>query len=168
MTLYFHSPFILSQQLFDPLYRFYGILSVAEGRQTEIPLALTAEALAGCSDHLSVLEKIIKELPAPHALRTFEPDIRRVFAARIEYPQLVERLGDDPGVLFIVGNIGFEFFLPFLGEYRSRGTLHGIGYAVEFGRLSAVPKGMDIVTVAGKLLRDHRIAAAHAGKARSL
>ena len=99
----------LSQQLFDPLYRFYGILSVAEGGQSKIPFSLTAEALAGCSDHLSVLEKMIEELPAPHALRTFEPDIRRVFAARKEYPQLVERRGDDPRVLFIVFDIGFEF-----------------------------------------------------------
>ena len=158
----------LFQQVFDAFDGFDGVVAVAEGGQTEVAFAALAEALAGGADDLSVPEQVVEELPAAHAVRALEPDVGGILAAGVVDAELVERGGDDAGVLFVVVQAFADLGETFVGEYRGGGALDGVADAVELGRLAAIPQVVDVVTVADQLFRNHGITAARAGKARGL
>ena len=158
----------LFQQVFDAFDGFDGVVAVAEGGQAEVAFAALAEALAGGADDLSVLEQVVEEFPAAHAVRASKPYIGGILAAGVVDAQLVKRRGDDAGVLFVVVQVFADLGETFVGEYRGGGALDGVADAVELGRFAAIPQVVDVVAVADKLLRDDGVAAARAGKARSL
>ena len=158
----------LFQQVFDAFDGFDGVVAVAEGGQAEVALAALAEAFAGGADDLSVPEQVVEELPAAHAVRALEPDVGGILAAGVVDAELVESGRDNARVLLIIGDILADLALSFLAEHSRRSALYGVRNAVELCSLTAVPCGIQVVTVALKLLRDNRIAAAGAGKARGL
>ena len=140
----------------------------AECRQAEEPFPVLAEPAARRADDVGVLQKIVKEGPAVHAVRALEPDIGRVLAARVPDAKFVQAVCDRLCVLTVVVDILADLALPFLGEHRRRAHLRDIGDAVELGGLAARPKPVQRLSAADERLGHDGIAAAYAREARRL
>lgn len=163
----------LTKQFFKPLHSFYGFLVVTKGSQTEVVLAILAEACARGSYYLDVLKQVVEAFPGFHTLRTLEPDVRRVDAAEEADAKFCHGISNDFGISFIIVNIFLAFFDAFLGEDNLSTLLYNIGGAVEFGALTAVPHSVQghfltIGSFEGQFLRNNRVTAAGSGKSCSL
>ena len=88
---------------------------------------------------LGIFQKEVKEFPRLHAVRAFEPDIRRVHAPGKGNILPAERLCDDTGVFHIIGDILHALFHALFRKYLCRRILDDIRSPVEFGGLPPVP-----------------------------
>ena len=109
--------------------------------------AALAEAGAGGADDLGLVEELVEELPRVGA--GVDPDVGGVVAADAAETELGHGLADEGGVAEVVGDFFLHLGLALGGEDGGGGFLHGVGDAVEFGGVAAVPEGVDGVGVAG-------------------
>ena len=65
-----------SVQMLEAFDRSLRVLMRTERSEPEIAFPARTEARSRCADDMPLLEKIIKELPAGHAIRRLQPDIR--------------------------------------------------------------------------------------------
>ena len=89
------------QKLCQTAGRFFCIFHTSEGGEPEITFTAGAKAFTGRSHYLNLMKQIIKKFPTRHAVRTFHPDIRRIFAAAVPDTQSIQRLHQAGRVLFI-------------------------------------------------------------------
>ena len=65
----------------DALNGFDGRWTVGEGGEADKAFSATTETDAGCGDHLTAVEEMVKEGPGIPSVRCATPYIRRVLAA---------------------------------------------------------------------------------------
>ena len=94
-----------NSQIFYPLNSLHRILVIAERRQSEISFPAGAEAAAGSSDHMRLLQQIIKEIPASHPFRHLKPDIGRVNPAVYLISGFLKPVEDHFGVAHLVSHL---------------------------------------------------------------
>ena len=151
------------QRRFDACGGLLGALGIAERRQTEIPLAAGAEALAGGAHNVGVLEQPVKKLPAAHLVGAAQPDVGAVLAAAVPDTGLVQRCRNDSGVGAVVVEVLLDLLHALVGKDGLGTALHNIGNAVELRSLAAQPHLVQLA--AGQRLRHDGVAAARAGEA---
>ena len=109
--------------------------------------AAFAEAGSGGADDLGFVEQLVEKLPGIGA--GIDPDVGRVVPADAGETELGHGVADEGGVAQIEVGHCLDLGLAGLGEDGGGGFLHGVGDAVEFGGMAAVPEGVDGVGVAG-------------------
>ena len=114
------------------------------------------------------MQEVVEECPAPHTLRALHPDVGRILAAAVPYPERIERRHQMRGVLLVDADILMDLALPFLRKDRRRALLQDVGDTVRLGRAVAHPHRIQREAAAHELLRDDRIAKARPRKARRL
>ena len=119
--IWFHGvnpPAILQcgQRRFDACGGLLGALGIAERRQTEIPLAAGAEALAGGAHNVGVLEQPVKKLPAAHLVGAAQPDVGAVLAAAVPDTGLVQRCRNDSCVGAVVVEVLLDLLHALVGK----------------------------------------------------
>ncbi len=144
-----------------------------ERGQAEVALAARPEARTRRAHDVAFIQQAIKERPAVHACRNFQPDIRRIHPAKHGDPRCRQTLADNLGVAHVVGNRLLNLLLPFLGVHRRSSALHGIADAVELGGHAALPQRVHLHRLALGIqplhrVRNDRVAAARARESRRL
>ena len=145
----------------------------AERSQSEPAVTVCAESCAGGSDDLYLIQQVVEEFPAVHAVRALEPDVRGVDSAGVLNPQFVAGVRDNTRVLLVVrdGCLGLRLSLG--SEHSLGSALYRVGNAVELTALASVPQVGDLNFLAlavllDKLLGNDGVAAASAGKSSGL
>ena len=133
--------------------------------------AALAEAGAGRADDLGLVEQEIEKFPRVAA--GVDPDVGGVFAADAGEAELHHCGADEGGVGEIEVGHGLHLRLALGGVDGGGGLLHGVGDAVELGRVAAVPEGVNGVGVARRVvghegLGHDGVGAARAGEAGGL
>ena len=114
------------------------------------------------------MQEVVEERPAPHTLRALHPDVGRILAAAVPYPERIECRHQMRRVLLVYADILMDLALAFLRKDRRRTLLQNIGDTVRLGRAVAHPHRIQREPAARELLRDDRIAEARPRKARRL
>src|SRR5690606_6692745 len=118
-----------------------------EGADAHVAFAAGAEAGAGGADDLGLVEELVEEGPGIGA--GVDPDVGGVVAADAAVAEAGHGVADEFRVGHVVGDLLFDLGLAGLGVYGGGGLLHGVGDAVELGRVAAVPEGVHRVGRAG-------------------
>ena len=145
----------------------------AERSQSEPAVAVCAKSCAGGSDDLDLVEQVVEEFPAAHAVRALEPDVRRIDSAGVLDPQFVAGVRDNTRVLLVIRDSCLGLRLSLGSEHSLSSALYRVGYAVELTALASVPQVGDLNLLAlavllDKLLGNDGVAAACAVKSSGL
>ena len=123
----------------DATEGFDGGLAVGEGGETDKAFSATTETDAGCGDHLTAVEQMVKEGPGIPSVRRATPYIRCILTAVHLQTYLPQAVEDERCGLFIIRQVFANAFLSFGRESSLRGALGEVGGTVVFCTLPAHP-----------------------------
>ncbi len=146
---------------------------MTEGRQPEVPFPARAETAAGGADHVAFGQQLVEKVPAGHAARGLEPDVRSIHAAKAGDTRCGQAFTDDAGILHVIIDDLPGLLPPLFGVDRGGGALDRVGGAVELGGGAAQPQFVEVVLLtAGRgahdVFRHDHQAAADTGEAGGL
>ena len=157
----------LPHNLLDSGHGLSDIFETIEGADANITLATLAETGPRRADDARAGQESVEEFPGVGL--PVDPNVRGVLAADALVPHGTHGFTNVFGVIQITGNQFLYLRLAFGCVNGFGGALHGVGYAVEFGGVAAIPEGMYRDLLAGfgvghAILGNDRIGAAGSGE----